>query len=750
MSNETSTGSEERCFKTIAASAPPLFENGKIVLQTYHIGWIISGLFTLVAVAVSFWLIRRHLQWYTNKREQRYIVRLLFMVPLYAVISFASFLFWNHSTPIILIRDAYEAIVLTAFFYLLLMYVSHDPEEQKRVFLRAGLSVEADNIAIQKGQDVEEWVFPLGFVKWKPRDGLYFLQLMKWGVLQYCVIRPTSTLAAVILNYVGLYCEDSWGVGWGHIYITIIMSISVTIAMYCLLQLYFPIAKDLAPHQPLLKLFSVKAVVFLTFWQATFLSMLSVFGIVKDTKYMTADDVNNAIAAILETFEMMLFAFLHIKAFTYKPYTQISKEGLCPSRSPQWRSLGHAMDFRETLREIWIGCVYMFDSMRGKEPTADFGVVRGSHYEGAFGRQRPAVGIDRQPHTRDHRVNVADLTYPTFEIEVDQDVEVIVSGRREWLFLEKFNQRLGHPAREKSEGLQEQIDHELALRGLSGESDHADLTNNGELMSRPNAQAGGQIPWWRSLYNRISQTGHEPDEEEKQPFRQKTLSRSRSYRHHRNSTKVPPQKITEQPPFDALNARPSESVAYEEHDALPPQIFGHDRHVNDLQQASQWRYDDQSIPGPGSSSAHGVRRNTRSSTPGTVLPSSMQALRSPPPMLHNGESGLRGPMVSLESDIVPTMSFTSAPQPTPHWCSSEGPARASTRKHDMRHSSDGQAVYATFSWDPPPHPPQDVDTGGHMISPVEPQRNSVPYREPRKMESNASSPRLHVVGHPDQ
>lgn len=49
------------------------------------------------------------------------------------------------------------------------MYVSHDPEEQKRVFLRAGLSVEADNVAIQKGQDVVKWVFPLGFVKWKPR-----------------------------------------------------------------------------------------------------------------------------------------------------------------------------------------------------------------------------------------------------------------------------------------------------------------------------------------------------------------------------------------------------------------------------------------------------------------------------------------------------------------------------------------------------------------------------------------------------
>jgi hypothetical protein len=39
-----------------------------------------------------------------------------------------------------------------------------------------------------------------------------------------------------------------------------IISISVTIAMYCLLQLYLCVAKELAPHRPVLKLISIKAV----------------------------------------------------------------------------------------------------------------------------------------------------------------------------------------------------------------------------------------------------------------------------------------------------------------------------------------------------------------------------------------------------------------------------------------------------------------------------------------------------------
>jgi hypothetical protein len=71
--------------------------------------------------------------------------------------------------------------------------------------------------------------------------------------------------------------------------------------MYCLIQLYVPIRAILVPHKPLLKLFAIKAVgehinhissgffsqeniVFLTFWQATLLSLLGIFGIVKDVR----------------------------------------------------------------------------------------------------------------------------------------------------------------------------------------------------------------------------------------------------------------------------------------------------------------------------------------------------------------------------------------------------------------------------------------------------------------------------------
>lgn len=436
------------CFTPKAPErGPSLFQHGKVVFQPHDVGWIITGFFTIVATVASFWLINKHLQWYTNKREQRYIIRLLLMVPIYSWISLASYLFWDNATPLLLIRDAYEAIILTAFFYLLLMYLSPDPEVQKAIFRKRGLSKEADAECRRRGQPRRKWVFPLGFVRWKPQDGLFFLQLMKWCVLQYCVIRPTTTLAAVILNHIGLYCESSWSPGWGHVYIASIISISVTIAMYCLLQLYLCVATELAPHRPVLKLISIKAVVFLTFWQSTFLSLLSVFGVVKDTPYMTAGDINIGWGAILETFEMSIFAFVHIKAFSYKPYRPLTPNA---KRTPRLRSFAHAMDFRETFRELYASLVYMYRRMRGVE--TDPLARRMAVLEDAFDKSLPEKRRGRSKEENN------------LVLQVDKTVEVVVDGEKQWLGVGD-NYGYGLSRRERSEGMGIQFETQLEKRG---------------------------------------------------------------------------------------------------------------------------------------------------------------------------------------------------------------------------------------------------------------------------------------------
>jgi len=48
------------------------------------------------------------------------------------------------------------------------MYLSPNPDEQKAIFLKAGLSRQADREAKKKGEKPQKWVFPLGFIKSKP------------------------------------------------------------------------------------------------------------------------------------------------------------------------------------------------------------------------------------------------------------------------------------------------------------------------------------------------------------------------------------------------------------------------------------------------------------------------------------------------------------------------------------------------------------------------------------------------------
>lgn len=68
-----------------------------------------------------------------------------------------------------------------------------------------------------------------------------------------------------------------------YMYISIIMNISVTVAMYYLVLFFVALQGDLKGSFPLLKFTSVKLVVFLTFWQDFFISLGAFLQIIQST-----------------------------------------------------------------------------------------------------------------------------------------------------------------------------------------------------------------------------------------------------------------------------------------------------------------------------------------------------------------------------------------------------------------------------------------------------------------------------------
>lgn len=127
------------------------------------------------------------------------------------------------------------------------------------------------------------------------------------------------------------------------------------------------------------------------FWQSSFLSALHSLNVIKDTKYMNAEDINTGLAALLQTFEMVLFAFLHVRCFSYIPYrkddrTQMTLKG---------PSLAHALNFGDFWRETRDGAIYMWRKMRGKE--AELEARRRTHFERAMGKSRTVTEPKKGP-----------------------------------------------------------------------------------------------------------------------------------------------------------------------------------------------------------------------------------------------------------------------------------------------------------------------------------------------------------------
>lgn len=105
-------------------------------------------------------------------------------------------------------------------------------------------------------------MWPLGWLKWRPAgggpgEGEAFLWLMRVLVGQYVIVRPLTTLASVIAEYTGYYCLASWSPKFVHVWSSGAITISVTVAMYVVLQLYVALKQDLGPYSPALKVSSL-------------------------------------------------------------------------------------------------------------------------------------------------------------------------------------------------------------------------------------------------------------------------------------------------------------------------------------------------------------------------------------------------------------------------------------------------------------------------------------------------------------
>ena len=227
----------------------------------------VAGICSLTAVLLSVYQIGEHLVYYTEPEFQRYIIRIVFMVPVYAVLAFCSLNDAVNALKFDTIRDCYESWIIYNFLALCISYMGGP----------GAVVVNAEGTVVEPSWcTCTVCVLPRGGV---PVNAT-FLRRCKQGVLQFVILKPILAILVLTLDAFDLYGDgELFAFNKGYPYMGVLVyNLSYTIALYSLLLFYLGTHELLAPFKPLMKFILIKSVIFLTFWQGLFITMCASVG----------------------------------------------------------------------------------------------------------------------------------------------------------------------------------------------------------------------------------------------------------------------------------------------------------------------------------------------------------------------------------------------------------------------------------------------------------------------------------------
>lgn len=264
----------------------------------------ISGAFVWAALFVTCFQIFHHLRYYSVPEQQLWIVRILFIVPIYGFCSWLGLIFHAYSVYFDAVRSCYEAFVIYNFLRLCLAY----------------LGGETAILAHINGKPIERsfWAGTCCFPKIS--YSVRFLRFCKQATLQFCIVKPIVATVTIILEACGVYKEGSMDPKHGYLYCTLAYNISVSLALYGLVLFYSATRDQLSKFYPVLKFFAIKSIVFLSFWQGVLLTIFHWSGLLKDSQQTAA------YRNLLITIEMFFAAILLRFAFPYRVYMDLRKD----------------------------------------------------------------------------------------------------------------------------------------------------------------------------------------------------------------------------------------------------------------------------------------------------------------------------------------------------------------------------------------------------------------------------------------
>ncbi|KAJ9168916.1 hypothetical protein P3X46_020393 [Hevea brasiliensis] len=266
-----------------------------------------SAFCTMLTMHFTMQLLSQHLFYWKNPKEQKAIIIIILMAPIYAIDSFVGLLDVQGSKAFFMfldsVKECYEALVIAKFLALMYSYLN----------ISISRNIVPDGI---KGREIHH-SFPMTL--FQPRTvrlDHHTLRLLKYWTWQFVIIRPICSILMITLQILGIY--PSW-LSWTF---TIILNISVSLALYSLVVFYHVFAKELAPHNPLAKFMCIKGIVFFCFWQGVVLDVLVALGVIRSHHFwLDVDHIEEAFQNVLVCLEMVVFSVLQQYAYHVAPYS---------------------------------------------------------------------------------------------------------------------------------------------------------------------------------------------------------------------------------------------------------------------------------------------------------------------------------------------------------------------------------------------------------------------------------------------
>lgn len=277
--------------------------------SVHYEAFFVATIFVLLSLPVSAYEIAMHLENFNRPKLQTRIIRILGMVPLYALDSLLTLRFIDARLYLDPIRECYEAFVIYNFYMFLVAYLEDEFGDVAAYF-----STKPD-LPHQWGMQYLLDVWP---------SGEEFFWHCKKGVLNYVILRPLMTLVTTLAMLLGVYDDGSLRYNSLYPYVAFINATSQMWALYCLVLMYQACKAELAPIRPLAKFLCIKGVIFFTYWQSVGISIAQATGLIHAQDSWTTYDTDDVVAGLQEfliCIEMFIAALAHAYAFPPRDYS---------------------------------------------------------------------------------------------------------------------------------------------------------------------------------------------------------------------------------------------------------------------------------------------------------------------------------------------------------------------------------------------------------------------------------------------